>query len=250
MIILTWCLLLPCFTVHTLCYSNMATFLEDPYRLDKDADERTDGRDEDDDGETQEDLLEKEKLSTDRDYYAILNLDRTAGEDDIKNAYRRLALTFHPDKHTNRPEDKLAAEAKFAIIQKAHDVLSDPVKRHIYDTYGPDAAEMSWEIGSRGQSPEEIRAEYERQHRKRQELAADSMVKSKGEIHLSLDASQIFDPDVRRSRIRRHLPLGRFEPVENPTRGLADILQWPEVTQASVKHAWEVGSTRARMSTL
>ncbi|KAJ3183761.1 hypothetical protein HDU87_005877 [Geranomyces variabilis] len=194
--------------------------------------------DNNDDLDTAEERIERENAPAAVDYYAVLNVDRAASEEEIKNAFRRLALIFHPDK-THLQEDKLAAERKFEKIQKAHDILSNPAKRHIYDLYGAEAAETSWELGARGGSRDDIRAEYERQSRAHQEMAAESLAKSKGEIHLSLNASQIFDPDIRRRR-RRRLPLGRFEPMEEPTtRGLADILQWPEVTQAFVKHSWE-----------
>ncbi|KAJ3159386.1 hypothetical protein HDU86_001704 [Geranomyces michiganensis] len=193
--------------------------------------------DNNDDLETAEERIERENAPAAVDYYAVLNVDRAASEEEIKNAFRRLALIFHPDK-THLQEDKLAAERKFEKIQKAHDILSNPAKRHIYDLYGAEAAETSWEIGARGSSREDIRAEYEAQNRAHQEMAAESLAKSKGEIHLSLDASQIFDQDLRRRR-RRRLPLGRFEPMEEPTRGFADILQWPEISHAFVKHSWE-----------
>ncbi|OMO91157.1 hypothetical protein CCACVL1_07206 [Corchorus capsularis] len=71
------------------------------------------------------------------DYYNILKVNRQATEDDLKKAYKRLAMIWHPDKNPShkRPE----AEAKFKIISEAYDVLSDPQKRHIYDLYGEEA---------------------------------------------------------------------------------------------------------------
>ncbi len=66
------------------------------------------------------------------DYYAILGVDRDANADEIKKAYRRLALQYHPDKN---PGDK-AAEEKFKQINEAYAVLSDPEKRANYDRYG------------------------------------------------------------------------------------------------------------------
>ncbi|KAJ3016452.1 hypothetical protein HKX48_004027 [Thoreauomyces humboldtii] len=218
----------------------------DPYSLHARSERGSSSHDDttEEDLETAEERIERENAPASVDYYAILNVERTASEEDIKNAFRRLALIFHPDK-THLAEDKLAAETKFAEIQKAHDVLSNPAKRHIYDTYGADAAEMSWEVGARGQTQEEVRAEYDRQTRQRQEMAAETLAKSRGEIHLSLDASQLFDPEVRFARQRRRrLPLGRFEPQEEPARGFADILQWPEVTSALVKHSWETQLTQ------
>jgi molecular chaperone DnaJ len=67
-----------------------------------------------------------------RDYYEVLGVGRDAGEQDIKGAYRRLALKFHPDRN---PEDA-GAEDKFKEASEAYSVLSDPQKRAVYDRYG------------------------------------------------------------------------------------------------------------------
>ncbi len=66
------------------------------------------------------------------DYYKILGVDKKASDADIKKAYRKLALKYHPDKNKG---DK-AAEAKFKEISEAYAVLSDKEKRQQYDTYG------------------------------------------------------------------------------------------------------------------
>ena len=67
-----------------------------------------------------------------KDYYELLGVNRNAGEDEIKKAYRKLALQHHPDRN---PGDK-QAEEKFKEISEANDVLSDPKKRKIYDQLG------------------------------------------------------------------------------------------------------------------
>ncbi|VYS56732.1 unnamed protein product [Arabidopsis thaliana] len=67
------------------------------------------------------------------DYYKVLQVDRNAKDDDLKKAYRKLAMKWHPDKNPNNKKD---AEAKFKQISEAYDVLSDPQKRAIYDQYG------------------------------------------------------------------------------------------------------------------
>lgn len=67
-----------------------------------------------------------------KDYYKILGVDKKASADDIKKAYRKLAVKYHPDKN---PGDK-KAEEKFKEINEANDVLSDPVKRKKYDDLG------------------------------------------------------------------------------------------------------------------
>ncbi len=67
-----------------------------------------------------------------RDYYDVLGVSRGASDDDIKKAYRRLAVKFHPDKN---PGDK-TAEDKFKEIGEAYEALSDPQRRAAYDQYG------------------------------------------------------------------------------------------------------------------
>ena len=68
-----------------------------------------------------------------RDYYEVLAVSRTAPVDEIKAAYRKAALKWHPDRN---PENKTEAETKFRECTEAYAVLSDPQKRQIYDTYG------------------------------------------------------------------------------------------------------------------
>ncbi|KAL1357246.1 hypothetical protein HN51_009194 [Arachis hypogaea] len=70
------------------------------------------------------------------DYYNILKVNRNASDEDLKKAYKRLAMIWHPDKN---PLNKSEAEAKFKRISEAYDVLSDPQKRQIYDLYGEEA---------------------------------------------------------------------------------------------------------------
>ena len=67
-----------------------------------------------------------------RDYYEVLSVSRTATDQEIKSAYRKLALTHHPDRN---PGDK-AAEEKFKEAAEAYSVLADADKRHMYDRFG------------------------------------------------------------------------------------------------------------------
>lgn len=73
-----------------------------------------------------------EAMATTRDYYEILGLERTATADDIKRAYRRMAMKYHPDRN---PGDT-AAEEKFKEAAEAYEVLSDEKRRGLYDQYG------------------------------------------------------------------------------------------------------------------
>ena len=71
-------------------------------------------------------------MPTTRDYYEILSIERAADGEEIKRAYRRLAMKYHPDRNPNDPE----AEAKFKECAEAYEVLADPSKRQRYDQYG------------------------------------------------------------------------------------------------------------------
>ena len=74
-------------------------------------------------------------MTTEKDYYELLGVNRDAGGDDIKKAYRRLAMQYHPDRN---PGDT-AAEEKFKEISNAYEVLSDTAKRQRYDQLGHEA---------------------------------------------------------------------------------------------------------------
>ncbi len=71
--------------------------------------------------------------TTQHDYYELLGVSRTASVEEIKAAYRKAALKWHPDRN---PENKSEAETKFRESTEAYSVLSDPQKRQIFDTYG------------------------------------------------------------------------------------------------------------------
>ncbi|XP_061735973.1 dnaJ homolog subfamily B member 2 isoform X4 [Nerophis ophidion] len=78
-------------------------------------------------------------------YYTVLGVSRTSTQDDIKKAYRKLALKWHPDKN---PDNKEEAEKKFKEVAEAYEVLSDQSKREAYDRYGSDRMTHSGSYGS------------------------------------------------------------------------------------------------------
>src|SRR6185437_16068416 len=71
---------------------------------------------------------------TKRDYYEVLGVVKSCDGEEIKRAYRRLAMKFHPDR--NQGEAKTDAEIRFKECSEAYEVLSDPAKRKRYDQYG------------------------------------------------------------------------------------------------------------------
>ncbi|MEO1279326.1 MAG: DnaJ domain-containing protein, partial [Planctomycetota bacterium] len=71
------------------------------------------------------------RLMAEKDYYDVLGVPRGASQEDIRNAYRKLARELHPD--VNKASD---AQEKFAQVQAAYDVLCEPEKRAQYDRFG------------------------------------------------------------------------------------------------------------------
>ena len=78
-----------------------------------------------------------------KNYYEILGVDKGAGESEVKKAYRKKAIQWHPDKHANStPEEQKQAEATFKDIGEAYGVLSDQQKRKMYED-GADIEEIN-----------------------------------------------------------------------------------------------------------
>jgi len=79
-------------------------------------------------------VLKYPSMANGKDYYKVLGIDKSASEEDVKKAYRKLAREHHPDVVSEN--DKEAAEKRFKEINEAYRVLSDAEKRKMYDTYG------------------------------------------------------------------------------------------------------------------
>ncbi|HLU38407.1 MAG TPA: DnaJ C-terminal domain-containing protein [Planctomycetota bacterium] len=92
-----------------------------------------------------------------QDYYAVLGVPRDASAEDIKKAYRKLAMRWHPDRHPEKERPK--AEAEFKKISEAYEVLSDPNKRKRYDQLGArwqEGEQFAGDAGWRQVDPEEF----------------------------------------------------------------------------------------------
>lgn len=89
-----------------------------------------------------------------KDLYAVLGVSAGASADEIKKAYRKLARKHHPDVNPGNAE----AEEKFKKICEAHDALSDPEKRKIYDEFGADGLRSGFDAGQTRRTHEEARA--------------------------------------------------------------------------------------------
>ena len=81
-----------------------------------------------------------------KDLYEILGIPKGSNDQDIKNAYRKQALKYHPDKHKGEKE----AEEKFKEINQAYEVLSDKSKRQQYDTFGSTGGQSGYGGGGGG----------------------------------------------------------------------------------------------------
>jgi len=85
-------------------------------------------------------------MATKKDYYEVLGVNRDASEEDIKKAYRKLAMKYHPDRNPDNPK----AEEQFKEAKEAYEVLSDDQKRAAYDQYGHAGVDPSMGAGAGG----------------------------------------------------------------------------------------------------
>ncbi|NWY68916.1 DJC11 protein, partial [Erithacus rubecula] len=116
-----------------------------------------------------------------------------ASQEELRAAYRRLCMLYHPDKHRD-PELKTQAERLFNLVHQAYEVLSDPQTRAIYDIYGRRGLEMEgWEVVERKRTAAEIREEFERLQREREERRLQQRTNPKGTISVGIDATDLFD---------------------------------------------------------
>jgi DnaJ family protein C protein 11 len=196
-------------------------------------------------------------------FYALLNVQRDATEEQIRDSYRALAVSLHPDKHTSSPELKAAAENRFRAVQRAYEVLSDAEKRGVYDHFGVQGLSRNWSMVRRSanggpRTAEEMREEFKKFARQRTLDDLDNAVRSKGEYTVNLDASSLFCAaehvprrkevirEIGRAIAEKEAQTGKpFEQGDTLDIELPDVTfaeRWARVGFSSLvgKHGWEV----------
>ena len=261
---------------------------EDEQRKEKEKEERDKGisGDDDEDTDSQQQQQQQESSANSGAFYSVLNVPSDATEEEIRAAYRRLSLIFHPDKHASftpstegntaatggeggkegttgdpqsspdaasQPDDsqgmQRAAVEQFQRITRAYEVLSDPTQRTIYDLYGEEGLKSKLQVGAVLTSPAEIKEEFERIQREKEEARLRAQLHPKGTVAAIFDASPIFDPYPRTKtgfiggagRLRNG---SRVSPEQSSSRiGLAQLLDFaPELRQVSLQQSVEVST--------
>ncbi|XP_026162998.1 dnaJ homolog subfamily C member 11 isoform X1 [Mastacembelus armatus] len=160
----------------------------------------------------------------DQDYYSLLNVRREATLEELKASYRRLCMLYHPDKHRD-PELKRQAELLFNQVHQAYEVLSDAHSRAIYDIFGRKGLEVEgWEVVERKRTPAEIREEYERLQREREERRLQQRTNPKGTISVGVDATDLFD---RYDEDFEEVPGGGFPHIEINKMHISQSIEAP-----------------------
>ncbi|XP_058487524.1 dnaJ homolog subfamily C member 11-like [Solea solea] len=168
--------------------------------------------------------LDDDFESNNQDYYSLLNVRKEATLEELKASYRRLCMLYHPDKHRN-PELKSQAQQLFNEVRQAYEVLSDDHSRAIYDLFGKKGLEVEgWEVVERKRTPAEIREEYERLQREREERRLQQRTNPKGTISVGVDATDLFD---RYDEDFEELPGGGFPHIEINKMHISQSIEAP-----------------------
>ena len=124
------------------------------------------------------------------EYYTILNVSRDASCDEIKAAYRRLCILYHPDKYPEK-DKKQVAEKLFSKLKEAYEVLVDPRRRAIYDRRGKEGIENDLQLTERITVPVELMEEYEKFHKWWEERVYIQKSNPAGYFKVNLDATEL-----------------------------------------------------------
>lgn len=134
---------------------------------------------------------------SDDDYYVILDVDFNASQEQISTAYKNLARKFHPDKNNQDDRSRREAEVIFEKIKSAYDVLSNPHKRQIYDTLGPEGVKLdAWKLVKKQMTAQEIRDEYLRIQKQEEDKKLSLIAKPRASFTLGINASDLFSRKI------------------------------------------------------
>ncbi|KAI0746997.1 DnaJ-domain-containing protein [Daedaleopsis nitida] len=125
-------------------------------------------------------------------FYAVLNLPKSASDHEVRERYRQLSIVFHPDKQVDEGR-KATATHHFLELQKAYEVLSDPVTRRAYDLLGPEGLHILQSADFKHVAEEAFEDELRRRQRELDRLRVEQAVYPRGSVSIGVDASSIFD---------------------------------------------------------
>lgn len=126
------------------------------------------------------------------EYYNLLNVAKTASQDDIKSAYRRLCRIYHPDRHQS-PQKQATASNFFRRIQEAYKALSDPRTRAVYDRSGKKGLIDDVALVERTNLPSELIEEYERLKVQFEDRTYIQQANPQGNFQMEVDATPLVD---------------------------------------------------------
>ncbi|XP_058086825.1 chaperone protein dnaJ 13 [Magnolia sinica] len=124
-----------------------------------------------------------------RELYALLHISPEASDEEIRKAYRQWAQIYHPDKYQS-PQMKDIATENFQRIRDAYEILTDEHKRQIYDIYGMEGLTSGLELGPKLNKLEEIKEEFERLRRRKEEEKISAHVRPSGSLLANLSLPQ------------------------------------------------------------
>mmetsp|Transcript_17258 Transcript_17258/g.28356 ORF Transcript_17258/g.28356 Transcript_17258/m.28356 type:complete len:546 (+) Transcript_17258:84-1721(+) len=131
-----------------------------------------------------------------QDLYAVLNVPRDATEEQLRSAYRRLSLNFHPDRHTDEEKKKHAAEA-FQRLHFAYETLTDSQKRLLYDQFGVEGLKTGLELGPYLNVEEFLKQKFQRDQ-KQADRKLEGRLTQHASVNVNVNASETINPYAER----------------------------------------------------
>lgn len=134
-----------------------------------------------------------EESPKDNEYYAFLNLPRTATPEQITSAYRKYSRLYHPDKH-HEEDKKEIAKGMFSKLNHIYSILGDPQKRAVYDCMGKEGlTDEIWPLITRTKTPKEIIEKFEQLERARKDEQLRRLTNPTSRITVGINATDLFE---------------------------------------------------------